>query len=154
MGKVMQDVGYSEAYAKNPAQLTRTKSMRELLEQRLGLDKLIRLHEELLASSSIENYLFPKQKNRKGPTDVEIKFVVESVPGCRLIYIKRDFMGAWAYFQAPDNLTRYKALDIAYKLHGSYAPDKIEIVKRKYQHLTNAELAAHIKKLKDFLLKR
>lgn len=45
-------------------------------------------------------------------------------------------------------------LDKAYKVRGKYAPEQIELTKRKYQDLSNAELAALEKKLKDFLLKR
>lgn len=54
----------------------------------------------------------------------------------------------------PDNDVRLRALDLGYKVHGSYAPDRIEITKRKFEHLSNAELAALIKKTKDFLTKQ
>ena len=45
-------------------------------------------------------------------------------------------------------------LDKAYKVRGKYAPEQVELTKRKYQDLSNAELAALERKLKDFLLKR
>lgn len=54
----------------------------------------------------------------------------------------------------PDNDARLKALDMAYKIWRLYPAEQVEITKRKYQEMSNAELAAHIKRLKDFLLKK
>lgn len=54
----------------------------------------------------------------------------------------------------PDNDARLKALDMAYKIWRLYPAEQVEITKRKYQDMSNAELAAHIKRLKDFILKK
>jgi len=56
--------------------------------------------------------------------------------------------------QFGDLSAKNKAIDMFYKLKGNYSPEKIQILKRKYQGLSNAELAERIKKAKDFLLKR
>jgi hypothetical protein len=46
------------------------------------------------------------------------------------------------------------AVDMAYKVRGKYAPDQVEIIKRKYQDLSNAELVALEKKFKEHLLRK
>lgn len=49
---------------------------------------------------------------------------------------------------------RDAGLEKAYKIRGKYAPEQMEITKREYQDLSNAELVALKKKLTDFLLKK
>ena len=167
MGRLMVEVGYSPAYAKNPAHLRGTKTWQELMEIYLSDKEISKKHFELLNACAIQHYIFPRLKEKlitkKGKVkhlgrfldNKIIKEIVESVPGCKLIYVKRDdYTGSMAFFQAPDNRSRRDALDMAYKLGGKYAPDQIELVKRKYEDMSNAELAAKIKVLKDFLLKR
>jgi hypothetical protein len=56
--------------------------------------------------------------------------------------------------QFADLAQKNKAVDMFYKLKGEYAPEKLELTKRKWQHLTNEELAARIRAAKDYLLKR
>lgn len=145
--KALDAVGYSPAYAKNPKKFFNTKTVKELLKEYLPDELLAIRHAELLDAAEIQHYVFPKIKSGKGKRDItltnaEIKTIVESVPGCRLIYIKRDFMGAWAYFQAPDTKSRKDAIDMAYKRKGDYAAETLNIVQRKYQNYSNAELMA------------
>ncbi len=161
MSAAMLSVGFSPAYAKNPQKFLKTKTAQELLDEYLPDEMVAMRHSELLNAGEIQHYIFPKlsdemakDKKRKGVkikknelTNKEIKEIVESVPGCRLIYVKRDFMGAWAFFSAPDGRIRKDAIDMAYKRKGDYAPDKIQVSRGKYSELTNAELAALEKKL-------
>ena len=49
---------------------------------------------------------------------------------------------------------RDAGLDKAYKVRGKYAPEQIELTKRKYQDLSNKELAELERTLKNYLLKR
>jgi len=158
MGKLMQSVGYSESYSENPKLLKGTETWQELLGIFIPRSKLAMRHGELIDFASIEHYVFPsvgRGKKKKELSDKEIKDIVESVPGCRLIYIKPDFYtGKVAFFQAPDGKVRKDALDMAFKLYGAYAPEQINLTKRKYGDLSDAELAARKKILKDFLLKR
>jgi len=100
----MRAAGFSEAYSKNPQQLTQTKSWEEWTCEELSDALLIKTNLGLL-----------KHKN----------------------------------WRAQD-----AGLDKAYKIRGKYAPEQVELTKRKYQDLSNAELAALERKLKDFLLKR
>lgn len=166
MSKAMIAAGYSPSYAKNPKQFMNTKSAQELEQKYLPDELIAERHHELLNAADIQHYNFPRlhytKTKQRGKTKIdkneltneEIKEIVESVPGCRLIYVKRDWLGAWAFYQVPDHRSREKAIDMAYKRKGDYAPDKIQLVKRKYQDLSNAELAKLERTLKDFLLKR
>jgi hypothetical protein len=132
-----------------------TKTAQELIGIHLSDEVVYSTHGELLRSSEISHFIFPKVGKKHPISDEQIKKIVESVPGCRLIYIKPEsYVGKIAFFQVPDAKSRRDALDMAYKVKGAYAPDKVELTKRKYQDLSNAELAALEKKLKDFLLKR
>lgn len=86
-------------------------------------------------------------------SDAEIKAIVESVPGCKLIYIKDTSWARTAYYQAPDNRSQKDALDMAYKIRGSYSPEKVEM-KGRFSELTNEELANLIARTKKQLMKR
>ena len=144
LGKLMKSVDYSDSYASNPAQLKGTETWQELLGIYLPKSKLALTHSELVRFSSIEHYAFPTQgrgAKKRELTNDEIKIIVESVPGCRLIYIKPDpYMGKIAFFQAPDGKVRKDAVDMAYKVYGAYAAEKISIVD-PLDELSNAELA-------------
>jgi cell division protein FtsI/penicillin-binding protein 2 len=162
VSKAMEAVGYSPSYCHNPQEFLGTKTAQELEKKYLPDELLARKHSELLEAGSIQHYNFPsignakrgKRGKKQELNNDEIKTIVESVVGCRLIYVKRDWQGAWAYYQAPDHKSRKDAIDMAYKRKGNYAPEQIELTKRKYQDLSNAELVALEKKLKDFLLKK
>jgi len=158
IGKLMKSVGYSKSYSEKPKLLKGTETWNELMGIFIPKSKLAMRHGELVNFSSIEHYIFPSSgrgKNKKQVSNKEIKAIVESVPGCKLIYIKPDFYtGKVAFFQTPDGRIRKDAVDMAYKLYGAYAPEQIELVKRKYQHLSNKELAELEKTLKNFLLKK
>jgi hypothetical protein len=176
-GEVMRENGLSDAYSKNPKQFLNTKTAQELMEEYLPDEMIAQRHNELANAGAISHYTFPaiirervvdnpnkkvggkikaKKPEAECITDEEIKSVVESVPGCKLIYIKYDTFqgGKTAYYQAPDSRSRKDAIDMVYKLKGAYAAEKIELTKRKYQDLSNAELAALEKKLIDSIKNR
>lgn len=91
---------------------------------------------------------------KKGLSHEEIKQIVESVPGCKLIYIKNDsFLGQVAFFQSPDNRTQKDALDMAYKLRGSFAPEKHAVYQTGLEDLSDEELAMALED-KNFLIQR
>lgn len=150
MKKLMKAADYSDSYSKNPAQLKGTETWNELMNMFIPKSKLAIRHGELVDFASIEHYVFPAQgrgAKKRELTNEEIKTIVESVPGCRLIHIKPDpYIGKVAFFQAPDGRVRKDAIDMAYKLYGAYAAEKISIVD-PLDTLSNAELAALEKEL-------
>jgi len=129
----MREAGYSDAYAKNPQQLTTTKSWKELMEEFLPEDELAAVHKSLLNSKRVERLIL-----HKDTPDEDIKEMIKSA-NCTLkkIYI---FMGEkHVMFWTPNDKSRSDALDMAYKLKGNYAPQKMQ-VERKLQDLTDEEL--------------
>ena len=54
----------------------------------------------------------------------------------------------------PDNAARKAAVDMAYKLRGSFAAEKVEVQRRKFGDMSDAELAETIKGAKKVLLKK
>lgn len=54
----------------------------------------------------------------------------------------------------PDHMARRAGIEMAHKLRGNFAPEKIEVSKRKFQEMSNAELAAFIEKAKKTLIKK
>ena len=156
MTKALRECGYSESYA-NTSQVKKTKHFHELMEQYLPEDKVVRTHSDLMGASEIQHYIFPgkgRGRKKKLLEDDEIKKIIESVPGCKLIYIKTtDFYEKIGFFQAPDNRSRKAAIDMAYNLRGRYAPQAIEIT-RPFKDLSDEELAQLIKEEKDKLNKK
>lgn len=85
----------------------------------------------------------------------------EYLPEIELARLHREQLNAemtrslnFKVVKLPDNDARLKALDLAYKLKGKYAPEQIELTKRKYQDLSNKELLELQTKLKNYLLKK
>ena len=143
-GQLMREVGYAVNYSTQPSSLRKTKSWQNLLDIYLPQEKVAKVHRELLDSAEIQHLSFPfsgKGKNRTVASDDEIKKIIQSVNGCKLVYIKHDdYSGSIAFFQAPDGKVRKDAVDMAYKLRGAYTPEEIELTRRKYQDLSDAEL--------------
>lgn len=159
MYQILKENGYADSTARRPRAVLGSKTAIDFMKKYIPDEKIYKTHGELMDASQIQHYVFPKvrmgRKNIKDITDKEIEKLISSMPGCELIYIKRDpYVGAVAYFTSPENRSRRDAVDMAYKLKGRYAPDRVEISKRKFEDLSNAELAALIKKTRDFLTKR
>lgn len=156
LGKALRNAGYSDHYANSPKKLLGTETFKELLGIFLPEAKVIKTHSELMDASEIQHYVFPQKGRGKKAKDVEddkIKAIVESVPGCKLIYIKKDFYGKIAFYQAPDNRSRERAIDMAYKLRGSFAAEEIKLT-RPFEGMTDEELMAERQKLQDMLNKK
>lgn len=90
----MREVGYDESSATKPSNLTNSKGWKDLMEEYLPDTDLAKVHKEGLSAAK---KVF-KNNNESG----EIEFVGEE----------------------PDFSVRHKYLDSAYKLKGSYAPEK------------------------------
>jgi hypothetical protein len=146
--------GYSESYADSGV-FKKTEIFNELIDIHLSNSKLAKVHSDLLGAADIQHYVFPKEKKKAQLNREQVKAIIESVPGCKLIYIKNDhYLGQVAFFQSPDSKSRREALDMAYKIRGHYAPEQIELTKRKYQDLSNKDLAELEQALIKHLLKK
>lgn len=94
VSKAMSKSGYSKAMAKNPQKLTQSKGWQELMDKHLPDDLLAKVHREGLEAG--------KTVYKNNVTTGEMEEVG---------------------FE-PDFSVRHKYLDSAYKLKGSYAPEK------------------------------
>lgn len=148
VSKALKEAGYSDAYSKNPDQFKKTKKWKDLMEQHLSDDTVAETHGKLLKAHYLDHLVFPLFLE-----DDEIILLLDEV-GCLVRKIKRGDTQVHVWFWSPDNRARKDAVDMAYKLKGKYAPEKLELKKRPLEHLSNEELAAYIREMKNFLLKK
>lgn len=115
ISKSMIEAGYSETTAKNPKNLTNSKSWTDLMEKYVKEDDLAKIHKFMLFSRKLSHYDFPLEEDEK-----EIKEIINSIPNAKLISIRRYDKYKRAYFSTPDMEYIDKALDKAYKIKGRY----------------------------------
>lgn len=124
-GVIMKKAGYSEEIQNNPAKITNSTTFRELLDQYLPEDALANKHKELLEASDTFSRDFPDDM-----PDEEIRDLCEPHQVKRIyrnqVNVKNPIPHAVAYCVAIDRKTAKEALDMGYKLRGSYAPTKTE----------------------------
>lgn len=160
VGQAMVDVGYSPKTAQHATHyVTSTKEWQDALEDYFPRDMLANAHRELIGAAQIQHYEFPKSPDakKKELTNDQIREIVESVDGCRLIYVKDAKYYKVAYFQVPDGRIRKDAIELAYKLKKQLTPDAVIVDNRKTRiaKLSNKELAELQKKLAaDLMLNR
>ncbi len=161
----LRKAGYSEEIAKNPQKVFNNQTYVQILE-RAGLtdESLAKAHQELMQSSRIEKYSFlaarvekwvkldKKGRKLKTPykdlgwkhlSDEEITVQIANIPGHRLMYIQKGLNEKIAYCQVPENAVRKSAIEMANKVKGHFAPDKLEVV----EHTVSPEEAAALEKL-------
>lgn len=121
VGAAMIQAGYSPITAQNPQQLTGSKQWADLLEEFLPQSEVLKTHRGLMHASAIERMSFKKEDAKI--SDQQIQEMIEA-SGCIFMRISRGAGIRTAYFRAPDNRARKDALDMAYKLRGTYAAEK------------------------------
>lgn len=121
--KILKEAGYSDNMARASTQVTQSKGFKSLMEQYLPLELGHKIHSELLQSATHDNYRIDAKFS-----DKEIEGIVEAIPGCKLIKIRRNKGESYctAYYWSPDSQARSKAVDMLYKIYGTYAPEKQE----------------------------
>jgi hypothetical protein len=100
-----------------------TPEWSELLDAYLPQGDLLETHKTLLKASRIDHLVFTRDGE---PTDDEIGIMLAEV-GCKLRKIVHGETQRHVYFFAPDNKARANALEMAYKLRGSFAADKAAV---------------------------
>lgn len=88
------------------------------LQEILNDEDLAKAHKELLNQTRVEYFVFPK-----GMDDEEIVDKVTSA-GLEVIVIRDGEKGRYAFYSTIDSNARKGALDMAYKIKGTYAPEK------------------------------
>lgn len=161
LGKTMLEAGYSPNVAKTPTLVTESKGFRELMDA-AGLDEasLTRKHRELLNSRDLRQMMFDPQI-----TDFEIEEIILAA-GCTLLKIAlveveyttkkgevKTFEKKCCFYSAPNALAQDRALDKAYKLRGSYAPEK-SVTLHGHVDATNPKTQAVVEKFNEELKKQ
>lgn len=118
VSSAMLEAGYPPATAKNPQQLTNSQGWKELMEEYLPDAEIAKRHQELMEQTKTEYFVFPKKMS-----DAEIEEKVTAA-GLTLIVIQDGEKGRYAFYSVKDAAAVSKALDMAYRLKGSYAPEK------------------------------
>lgn len=139
--QAMIEEGYSPSYARSGG-VGSTKSWNKLIEERLSDEKLSYIHQTLVVAKKLDYMLF----NPEVP-DEAIYELIDSV-GCVLKKLIHGVAGTHAYYFAPDNNSKIKALELAYKIRGKMAPEVLEI-RKGLEGMTDEELAEVIKKQKN-----
>ena len=124
MGELMVNAGYSLLTSTKPNKITKSETFQALLDRLMPEDRVVKAHNDLIKAGTVQNIELPGEK-----TDTEIKGELEEMGGYKIITIVRKPGSniARVYYIQPDSNTRRGAIDMAYKLRGSYAPEKQEI---------------------------
>lgn len=128
LGKVLRESGYSESFSEHPGRAIKSKSFQELLEEHLPDNLITEAHEGALRASKLDHYVFPRSEK-----DQEIKEVIESVAGCKLVKIRKALQWKRAYYLIQDNQSRLKAIAEAYKIKNKYPPQKVDLTSKGKQ---------------------
>lgn len=117
-GAAMRQAGYSEAMAKNPQELTESRAWPELMNEFLSERDLAKAHKQLMNSHRLDHMVFPL-----GLEEEEIREMLAEVNCTARRFMWSDTQ-THCWFWSPDNKARKDAIDMGYKLRGSYAPEK------------------------------
>jgi len=137
----MKKAGYSESTTTTTGKLTNTDGWKELMNKYLPDDKLADHHNQLLNQKRLDYFVFPKNME-----DEEIEISVKEA-GLKVVNIRMSDKGKMAFYSTDDAMAKKSALDMAYKLKGSYAAEKQQNVN------VNVEVTATSKELEDLRMK-
>ena len=115
VAKTMLEAGYSKETAKTPQKLIGSKGFKELMSNQIPDENIVKLHSQLLNKTKIIAYKDKKTGKVKTYDTGEI-----------------------------DTPAVISALNMAYKLRGLYAPDKIQQM-NKFDDLSDKELDEKLK---------
>jgi phage terminase small subunit len=134
----MLDAGYSENYASQPSNMEKKKSFQELLDEVLPEDFVLDQHRRLYGE---HRHLKQIRLETTDPDQIEearkgyesVSEIVNEDEGYTLLIVNEV-----------DRQARKDAVELAYKLRGSFSPTKLE-VKREYEDLSDEEIFALLK---------
>ncbi len=118
--RAMRKVGYSKGTSKNPKNLTNSKAWAELMEEFLPDSLVAETHQRLLKASGVDHMVFPLDA-----TDEEIIDLLNEA-NCVVKRFMHSETQTHVWYFVADNNARKSAIDMAYKLKGKYAAEKID----------------------------
>lgn len=112
--EAMRRAGYSEKTARNPKNLTNSKSWDELLDEYLPDERLVDTHSSLLNARKLDKAEFPSWL-----PDAEIREMILEQGGTPRNYEMNPITQMTAvWYWIPDVMAQKAALELAYKLKG------------------------------------
>lgn len=123
MASILRENNFPEHLVRHPKRLAKMKGFDDLLNKYMPPKNVLLAHKKLLKTNTIESLPMDSSLSNS-----EIIHLIEHNTASRVLHISR-FEGdgeVKVYYTVPDGTTQRGALDMAYKLHGSYAPEKQE----------------------------
>lgn len=160
VSRAMREEGYSDNYARNPQTFLRTNASQKLLDKYFPEDKLHKKTQELMEGGNIRSMVFSAERVGNKTThiaDKVIKMVIEKKGGFKMLHIipTNHPPKKTVYFLVPERRIQKEAAEMAYKLRGSFAPEKHQLLPSSaFEDMSDEDLAAAIKEAKDFLTKK
>lgn len=96
----------------------------ESIAERIPDELLVEKHLELLNASQVQHASFPLNPEDEDNKELEAMFTRSN---CKVYKIINTTASREVYFFARDNASISKALDLAYKIKGTYAPEQKEV---------------------------
>lgn len=121
IGKLMKQVGYSNAQAKNPHQIIKSKGFQELLDEMLPDEKLTEVHKKLLNAHDIGHMVFPLNMS-----DQEIKDLLSSV-NCLAKKFMHSETQTHVWYWSPNTKAQKDAVELAYKIKNKFPAEKHQV---------------------------
>lgn len=139
ISKSMREAGYSDAYAKNPQQLTATQSWQDLLEKVLPDSKITDKLDELLEASAVDTFSVDSELDDKDINAIARKAHVK-------VFLIQRFgnLPTRVYISKADSATQRQALDMGIKLKGLYAAERFDLTSKGRQIKPNPDHATDI----------
>lgn len=131
--RALEEENYSKVVAKSPSLITTNKTFRELLDDILPEDFVMDQHRRLY-----HEHRNIKQLRLDTLDDNIINKACEGFENVQVVKNEQDGYTTLIVNEI-DKEARKNAIDMAYKLRGSFSPIKLE-VKRTYEDLTDKEI--------------
>lgn len=137
---VLLEAGYSESKADSPGRVFNAKPFREILEQYAPKESLAKAHKNLLEYKKMTALDFPLDMEDEVIEAIIAGSGAELVKIVQFVSMKRIAKVAYITSISPDVVLR--ALDLAYKVGGDYAPTETKNTTIDLVALFNAAMAA------------
>src|SRR3990167_8999915 len=158
VSRAMREAEYSPETAKNPQKLTRSKGYAEILKRAGVTDEMISKKQKmLLEAAHTMTQEFPAARvektvgkgNKEETTselvhvsDKEIRRIIQSVPGHKILYNQTGTDKKNAHCQVPAAAVQTKQVELVLKVKGHFAPEQHDIITHE---MTPEEIAVYEK---------
>jgi len=131
--KAMLEAGYSKGVAKRPTEVIHNRTFKEILDELLPEEYVIGEHRKL--------YNEHRQLKQVRLDTIDDDIINKNIEGLENVQVLKNEKDGYTtlLINEVDKEARRNAVEMAYKLRGSFSPIKLE-VKRTYEDLTDKEI--------------